>query len=109
METGSSFTSGAVRLIGGSNGNSSTNDAWSATASSSPQLQINVQSLSNLTINGDLELKAGTCRQERVRERRQASRASSTDDDVYVNGLQARLDGATTCRRAPTAATFRSG
>jgi hypothetical protein len=61
METGSSFTSGAVRLIGGSNGNSSTNDAWSAPTSSSPQLQIYVQSRSNLTINGDLELKAGTC------------------------------------------------
>jgi hypothetical protein len=48
-------------MLGGTNGNSSTNvTSSSITGSGLPELMIQVTQ-SNLTINGDLELKAGTC------------------------------------------------
>jgi hypothetical protein len=49
-------------MLGGANGNSSTNvTSYLDSETIMPDMQIQVSSLSNLTINGDLELKAGTC------------------------------------------------
>jgi hypothetical protein len=60
LEEDVSFTSGAVRMLGGANGNSSTNVTFLDSETPMPELLIQVSSASNLTINGDLELKAGT-------------------------------------------------
>jgi hypothetical protein len=84
------MTTGAMRLLGGSRGNSSTNTPTLAQPPSDKEkIILTVASQSNLTINGDLELQAGTPDASSTRSRFQETHSAAPV-------MQARPDGPTT-------------